>query len=217
MNPANTMSFVIATQKRRTVRALQPISTLPDRDIIDLASDALLYVPSAFNSQSTRLTIHFSEAHRKLWSITGTALETYLGADRYNAVSADRINAYGQGYGTILFWDDMDVIEQMRKGAAEHYKDKVDEWGHQSNGMHQYYLWVALEAHGLGVNVQHYNPLIDEQVRKEWGVSGSWKLRAQMVFGLPKKGTVLEEKEQKVAMEERLRIFRADKEGVGNL
>ena len=105
----------------------------------------------------------------------------------------------------------------MRKGAADHYKDKTDEWVHHSNGMHQYYLWVALEAHGFGVNLQHYNPLIDEEVKKELGVSGSWKLRAQMVFGLPEKGTVVGEKEQKVEMEERLRVFRANGEGGKNL
>jgi len=115
MYSANTMNFAIATQKRRTIRALQPISPLPDCNIIDLASNALLYVPSAFNSQSTRLTIHFSESHRKLWSITGAALETNLGAERYNSGAADRITAYGKGYGTILFWDDMEVIEQMSK------------------------------------------------------------------------------------------------------
>jgi uncharacterized protein len=217
MYSANTMSFAIATQKRRTIRALQPISPLPDCNIIDLASNALLYVPSAFNSQSTRLTIHFSESHRKLWSIAGAALETNLGAERYNSGTADRITAYGKGYGTILFWDDMEVIEQMRKGAADHYKDKTDEWVHHSNGMHQYYLWVALEAHGFGVNLQHYNPLIDEEVMKELGVRDRWKLRAQMVFGLPEKGTVVGEKEQKVAMEERLKVFRADGEGGGNL
>lgn len=84
---------------------------------------------------------------------------------------------------------------------------------HQSNGMHQYYLWVALEEQGLGVNVQHYNPLIDEEVKKEWGVNGSWKLRTQMVFGLPEKGTVLAEKEQKLAIEERLKVFGGDEEG----
>ncbi|KAH8689418.1 Nitroreductase-like protein [Talaromyces proteolyticus] len=212
------MSFAIATQKRRSIRALQPISPVPDRNIIDLASNALLYVPSAFNSQTTRLTIHFSEAHRKLWSITGAALETNLGSERYKSSgSADKINAYSKGYGTILFWDDIEVLEQMKKGAADHYKDKAEEWVHQSNGMHQYYLWVALEEHGLGVNVQHYNPLIDEGVRKEWGISGSWKLRAQMVFGLPEKGTLVGEKEQKVAIEERLKVFHIDGEEEGKL
>ncbi|MBP8190171.1 MAG: nitroreductase, partial [Aeromonas sp.] len=29
----------------------------------------------------------------------------------------------------------------------------------------------------------HYNPLIDEAVRKEWDLPASWLLRAQMPFG----------------------------------
>jgi predicted oxidoreductase (fatty acid repression mutant protein) len=207
MSAANTMSFAITTQKRRSIRALQPISPIPDSSIIELASSAILHVPSAFNSQTTRLTILFSEAHRKLWSITASTFETHLGAERYNSGPADRIAGYMKGYGTILFWDDVEVVEQVRNGAPDVYKDKMGEWMHQSNGMHQYYLWVALEEQGLGVNVQHYNPLIDDEVKKVWGVSDSWRLRAQMVFGLPEKGTVVGEKEQKLAIEERLKVF----------
>jgi predicted oxidoreductase (fatty acid repression mutant protein) len=123
MNSAKTVSFATATGKRRTIRALQPISPIPDCDIVGLASDALRYVPSAFNSQSTRLSNHFSQAHCKLWSVTLAALETRLGAERYNSGIADRISAYAKGYGTILFWDDMEVpvVPQMNNGAAYHY------------------------------------------------------------------------------------------------
>lgn len=49
--------------------------------------------------------------------------------------------------------------------------------------MHQYALWVALEAEGLGANLQHYNPLVDQRVAEEWNVPLAWKLRAQLVFG----------------------------------
>ena len=41
----------------------------------------------------------------------------------------------------------------------------------------------ALEEAGLGASLQHYNPLVDEVVRKHWGVHGNWQLRAQMPFG----------------------------------
>lgn len=214
MSAANAMSFAIATQKRRTIRALQPISPISDSNIIEIASNAILHVPSAFNSQSTRLTVLLSEAHHRLWSITGTAFETHLGAERYKSTGfSDKIAAFTKGYGTILFWDDAEVVDKMRDNAPEVYKDKVNEWMHQSNGMHQYYLWVALAEQGFGVNVQHYNPLIDDEVRKEWSVGGNWKLRAQMVFGLPEEGAVVAEKEQKLPIEERLKVFGADGEG----
>lgn len=55
----------------------------------------------------------------------------------------------------------------------------------QTNGMHQYVLWCALEAEGMGVNVQHYNPLIDTRIETDFDVPVTWSLKAQMVFGKP--------------------------------
>lgn len=49
--------------------------------------------------------------------------------------------------------------------------------------MLQFVIWTALEAEGLGANLQHYNPLIDAKVAEEWGVPANWKLSAQLVFG----------------------------------
>ena len=46
-------------------------------------------------------------------------------------------------------------------------------------------VWAALEAEGLGASLQHYNPLIDDEVKKEWNIPGNWKLIAQMPFGNP--------------------------------
>jgi predicted oxidoreductase (fatty acid repression mutant protein) len=44
---------------------------------------------------------------------------------------------------------------------------------------------MALASEGFGANLQHYSPLIDEDVRKTWDLPESWKLDAQMVFGVP--------------------------------
>lgn len=57
--------------------------------------------------------------------------------------------------------------------------------GEQSNGMHQYVLWTALHAEGMGVNLQHYNPLIDTRLQTEYGIKATYALKAQMVFGRP--------------------------------
>lgn len=51
--------------------------------------------------------------------------------------------------------------------------------------MHQYAIWTALTSQGLGANLQHYNPLIDELVASRWNISKDWKLTAQMVIGTP--------------------------------
>lgn len=51
--------------------------------------------------------------------------------------------------------------------------------------MNQYAVWTALEAEGLGANLQHYNPLIDAKVAETWNVPSDWELSAQLVFGTP--------------------------------
>lgn len=55
--------------------------------------------------------------------------------------------------------------------------------------MHQVSLWSALEAEGLGANLQHFNPQVDEAIRDGWGISPDWQLKAQLVFGTPKEGS----------------------------
>ena len=49
--------------------------------------------------------------------------------------------------------------------------------------MHQYAVWTTLAAAGISANLQHYNPLIDQDVAREWDIPDSWTLRAQLVFG----------------------------------
>ena len=51
--------------------------------------------------------------------------------------------------------------------------------------MRQLVVWTGLEAEGLGASLQHYNPLIDDEVKTEWNVPANWKLIAQMPFGNP--------------------------------
>lgn len=49
--------------------------------------------------------------------------------------------------------------------------------------MLQLAIWTALEAEGLGANLQHYSPLIDAKVAETWKIPPTWKLNAQLVFG----------------------------------
>jgi len=54
--------------------------------------------------------------------------------------------------------------------------------------MHQLAIWTMLEEAGFGASLQHYNPLIDEEVVKTWNLPSTWKLVAQMPFGVPTQG-----------------------------
>lgn len=46
-------------------------------------------------------------------------------------------------------------------------------------------VWTTLESLGFGANLQHYNPLVDEAIAKEWSLPSEWGLVAQLVFGTP--------------------------------
>lgn len=49
--------------------------------------------------------------------------------------------------------------------------------------MHQFTLWTALEAEGMGANLQHYNPVIDQKAKGHWNIPQEWSLKSQLVFG----------------------------------
>lgn len=49
--------------------------------------------------------------------------------------------------------------------------------------MLQFTIWTALRDLNIGANLQHYNPVIDEAVKKLFSLPDSWKLVAQMPFG----------------------------------
>ena len=51
--------------------------------------------------------------------------------------------------------------------------------------MVQHAMWVALAERGIGASLQHYNPVIDESVHREWDIPSDWKLVSQMPFGTP--------------------------------
>jgi predicted oxidoreductase (fatty acid repression mutant protein) len=86
------------------------------------------------------------------------------------------------------------------------YADKFRDWAIHSDGMAQHITWTALEAEGLGANLQHYNPLMDAGTQKRWNVPEDWELTAQMVFGTPT-GEAGEKQFDK--LEERLKVYGA--------
>ena len=105
----------------------------------------------------------------------------------------------------VLFFEDQTVVETFQEKFAL-YADRFPGWALQSDAMLQFLTWTALEAEGLGANLQHYNPLIDAKVAETWGVPSTWKLNAQLVFG-GKTGDAGEKTYQ--PLEERFKVFGA--------
>lgn len=83
-----------------------------------------------------------------------------------------------------MFFIDRSAVSGMQEKIPL-YAEKFPNWAVQSDAMAQFAIWTALEADGLGANLQHYNPLIDAKVAAEWNVDSNWELTAQLVFGSP--------------------------------
>ena len=93
-------------------------------------------------------------------------------------------HSFASGYGTVLFFEDQNVVQDLQNRFIS-YKDNFPGWAMQTSAMHQLAVWTMLEDAGFGVSLQHYNPLIDEEVRRTWELPASWHLIAEMPFGMP--------------------------------
>jgi predicted oxidoreductase (fatty acid repression mutant protein) len=179
----SSTDFLAAIKNRRTLYAISKASPIPDSRIQEIVEDAVLHTPSPFNSQSGRAVVLFGQHHDKLWDITTDVLRAIVPPDQFQSTH-DRMNSFRAGHGTVLFFEDFKVIEQLQQKFAA-YQDRFPVWSQHSNGMLQLVVWTAIEAEGLGASLQHYNPLIDEKVKAEWKLPESWQLIAQMPFGTP--------------------------------
>jgi uncharacterized protein len=173
-------------KERRTIYGLSKETVVSDEKIQELIKEAVKYTPSAFNSQSARVLVLLGENHDKLWDITKETLRKIVPADGF-ASTEDKMNSFRSAYGTVLFFEDNEVIEKLQSDFAL-YKDNFPVWSLESSGMLQLVVWMALDTEGFGASLQHYNPLIDDEVKKEWNIPNSWKLIAQMPFGKPTSG-----------------------------
>ncbi|KAI1390898.1 Nitroreductase [Hypoxylon trugodes] len=179
--PINSKSVLELIKERRTYYALSKDLAISKDRIQEIVKDAVLHVPSSFNSQTNRVLVLFGAEHDKLWDFTSEVLKAIVPEDSWQN-TANRIALFKGGAGTVLFFEDQDVVNQFQ-AKFPLYSDKFPLWAAQSDAMLQYVVWTALTAEGLGANLQHYNPLVDAKVAAEWGIPDNWKLNAQLVFG----------------------------------
>lgn len=178
-----TKDFYTALKERRSYYGINKEVQVSDERIREIVEFAVKYTPSAFNSQSARLVVLTGEAHDKLWDITTETLRKVVGERDFGGTQ-QKMDSFKAGYGTVLFFEDEAVVKSLQEQFPS-YADNFPVWSNQASGMHQLVVWSGLEAEGLGASLQHYNPLIDEEVKNEWGIPGEWKLIAQMPFGNP--------------------------------
>ncbi|MEG0277791.1 MAG: nitroreductase family protein [Morganella sp. (in: enterobacteria)] len=196
-------SFIELIKKRRTIYSLGNDLPVSQDRITALIKDAVKHSPTAFNSQSSRVVVLFGENHKKLWNIVKDSLRAIVPADAFAATESKIDNAFLSGAGTVLFFEDQSVVKGLQEQFAL-YAENFPVWSEQASGIAQFAVWTALSEENIGASLQHYNPIIDEQVRKAWDLPESWKMRAQLVFG-----SVAREAGEKAFMddENRFKIF----------
>lgn len=173
------MNFFDALKTRRSQYSITGTSKISDDEILEIVREGVKHAPSAFNSQTTRAFVLFGENHDKLWNIVKESLINKIGEERYAKKTAEKIEGFKAGYGTVLYYINQNDVQEM----ADKYTELFHSWSYQSAGMVIGNVWVGLSQAGLGANLQHYNPLIDEKVKEAFNVPDGFELIGQMPFG----------------------------------
>lgn len=175
--------FYTILKERRTIYGISKESVVSDEKIAEIIEQAVKYSPTAFNSQGGNAVLLLGQHHNKLWDITMETLRKIVPEDKFKPTE-DKINSFRNGYGSVLFFEDQSIVQNLQQSFPL-YKDNFPIWSEQSSGILQYIVWLSLHIEGYGASLQHYNPLIDDQVKKEWKIPDNWKLIAQLPFGKP--------------------------------
>lgn len=168
------MNYVDALRTRRSVYQLNKEISMTDQQLTELIETVTELTPDSFNMKSARVVTVLGKKHEELWD---KIYDIYEGK-----VPREKIDGFRNGYGTILYFIDTDVVKSYQKQVAK-YVENFPVWTNQANGMLQYNIWTALSAKKMGACLLHYNPVIDEEIRQIYQLPESFQLIAQMPFG----------------------------------
>ena len=175
------MSFIEQIKQRRSIYAIgKNVSQTPEQ-LDGVIQEAIKHSPSSFNSQSSRAVTLYGDSHAKFWEIVRETLRKMVPAENFESTS-QKIDSFAAGYGTVLFYEDQDVIKDLQEQFAL-YADNFPVWSEHSSAIAQFATWTALAEINIGASLQHYNPIIDEEVAQTFDIPANWKLRAQLVLG----------------------------------
>ena len=99
-------NFKEALKHRKSYYHITNSSPISDEQIKEIIDFAVMNIPSAFNSQSTRIVLLLGENHKRLWKITKDTLKRLVSAEAFKATEAKINESFAAGYGTILFFED---------------------------------------------------------------------------------------------------------------
>ena len=92
--------FLASLAARRSLYHLSNKSTIPDKQIKAILVKTLETVPSAFNSQTTRMVLLVGEEHGRLWRLVGDSIKELGHA---NEGTEKKMKGFENAYGTVMF------------------------------------------------------------------------------------------------------------------
>lgn len=170
-----------ALKTRRTIYSLGNKIPVSDVRIEEILAQAVTHVPSAFNSQSSRVVLLLGAKHDAFWDSLKEVLRSIVPAEAFPQSEA-KVNGFKAGHGTVLFFEDQAVVEVLQAQFPA-FAANFPVWSGNSTGMLQFAVWTAFATEGVGASLQHYHPLVDAWVYENLNVPASWRLTAQMPFG----------------------------------
>jgi hypothetical protein len=99
-------TLVELAKNRRTYYQLGKNSPVPDSKVEELVQNAILHIPSSFNTQSARLIVLLREEHDKLWDIVISAFGELVktGAipeELWKNQTKPKLEGFKAAYGTV--------------------------------------------------------------------------------------------------------------------
>ena len=161
-------------KQRRSYYMINKELPVNEQEAVKLIEDITELVPDAFNMKSSRVVVALGDKQNELWD----AVFNVFGGK----VSREKIDSFKAGAGTVLYFYDEAVVKGLQEKFPA-YADNFPGWALQASGMLQINIWSGLRELGIGASVQHYNPVIDEAVRRMFALPDSYKLISQMPFG----------------------------------
>ena len=148
-------SFSEALKQRRTYYSITNQSPISDQEIECIVNMTVRHVPSAFNSQTTRVVLLLGESHKKLWQIVKDALKKIVPAEAFAKTEEKIDHSFACGYGTVLFFEDQKVVKGLQE-AFPSYQENFPGWSLQTSAMHQLFA----SCFKMSASVLPYNIII---------------------------------------------------------
>lgn len=175
------MSFLEIASKRRSVYDLGKDSSHSIEDVVAQLRQVMDRVPTAFNSQTSRLVVVSGEDNVKLWDYIYDVQKDVLSQGMLDQMGPV-MQAAKEGLGTILFFEDLDQVKEMPTQG-----ERTTAYKFTNNGNHQFAAWLTLADMGLGASLQHFNigydQGFDKGVRDLFDLPDTYEMVAQMPFG----------------------------------